>query len=396
MSIFNATHKYETIKLRPEDELLLCCARTDVNPEIRDKVLFLIQKKLDWDYLLDLASRHRLLPLLYHNLNLICPELVPEDILGELKDYFNVNVCKNLMMTGELIKVLDLLESEGITAIPYKGPVLASMAYGNIGLRQFNDIDLFIDKSDIQNIIKLLTSNGYKLLFGAKNLDDLTYIKTQRECLFVSNNGILIEFHWNSQGPHISIKNSQNLLYDPKELVEINMNNQNILSFSPENLLLILCLHNAKHHWDYLSWICDISELIQTSDINWPQVIEKADKLGIKRILFINLILVRNILGLNISEEISYHIVSDSKAKKLSFQIEGRIFNQKSVNIFEKSLFDLRKRENVLYAVNDCIKSLTSPSYADFKDMFLPKFLFPLYYLIRPILLLKRYGKGPL
>ena len=130
MLIFNATPKYETVKLRPEDEILLCCARTDVNSEIRDKILFLIQNEINWDYLLKLAFRHRLTPFLYHNLNYICSEMIPGDILNELNERFNANVRKNLMIAGELIKVLNSLASEGITAVPYNEPVLASMAYG--------------------------------------------------------------------------------------------------------------------------------------------------------------------------------------------------------------------------------------------------------------------------
>ena len=51
-----------------------------------------------------MASIHRLTPLLYYNLNAICPEKVPEDVLMKLKNYFHINVQKNLLLTGELIK----------------------------------------------------------------------------------------------------------------------------------------------------------------------------------------------------------------------------------------------------------------------------------------------------
>ena len=45
--------------------------------------------------------------------------------MEHLKAFFQKNAHKNLMFMGELLKILDLLKSDDITAIPYKGPLLA-------------------------------------------------------------------------------------------------------------------------------------------------------------------------------------------------------------------------------------------------------------------------------
>jgi len=244
MSIFNATNKYQTVKLRFEDELLLCCARTDVNPEIRDKILSLIENDLDWEYLIGMASRHRLMPLLYHNLNSICPEMVPEDVLGELKDNFNANVRKNLMMTGELIKVLNLLESDGITAIPYKGPVLALMAYGNIGLREFGDIDILINKSDALTARNIMVSQQYEL-DSFIDVEHSIYMKLDSEYRFLNkNNGAKIEINWSFEGLFFSFGNNPEFLFN--DLERYNVNSLNFNTFSSVNLLIMLCIHCAK------------------------------------------------------------------------------------------------------------------------------------------------------
>ncbi len=47
---------------------------------------------------------------------------------------------------GELCRLVKIFQSENITLIPYKGPILSIQAYGNISLREFGDIDIFIDK----------------------------------------------------------------------------------------------------------------------------------------------------------------------------------------------------------------------------------------------------------
>ena len=56
------------VKFLPEEELILCCARTYLNHEIENKISSLLKKDLDWSYILDTAHIHKLMPLLYLNL----------------------------------------------------------------------------------------------------------------------------------------------------------------------------------------------------------------------------------------------------------------------------------------------------------------------------------------
>ena len=78
-------------------------------------------------------------------------EEVPENILKSLKLNFNRNVKNNLLMLGELIKLLNLFEKQGLNVIPYKGPILAIYAYKNLALRQFDDLDIFVNKNDFKS-----------------------------------------------------------------------------------------------------------------------------------------------------------------------------------------------------------------------------------------------------
>lgn len=174
------------------------------------------------------------------------------------------------------------------------------------------------------------------------------------------------------------------------------MNNYKFPTFSPANQLLILCIHNAKHNWDGLSWICDLSEFLKSQrDIEWSEILEKAEKLCIKRVLLINLKLAVDLFELKIPDEISYLMNDDKYVKKVSNQVKNRFFQEKdkSLNIVDKFILDLTKREKIKYGLMDCVKGLTRPTYLDFKDVSLPESLYPVYYLIRPFLLIKRYGK---
>src|SRR5690348_18187962 len=125
-----------------ECELLLCCARTKASPETLTRIRELTTYDLDWDYLFNLARRHALIPLLYVNLAREGADLIPSSFLAKLKTQYQENYARNIILTDELCRLIDIFKKAGIEAIPYKGPALALFAYGDLGLRRFVDLDL--------------------------------------------------------------------------------------------------------------------------------------------------------------------------------------------------------------------------------------------------------------
>lgn len=385
------------IELRVEDQLILYCSSNNLNPKLKDKISLLCDNDLNWDYIDYFTARHRLKPTLYYNLNSICPEKVSDDILNKLKTFYQNNVHKNLLLTGELVNVMELLKNNGITAIAYKGPVLALQAYDNIGLREFGDIDLFIDKTNALNVKKIMLNHGYELYPSLNFKEDAYYLKFITEHSFINkNNGTIFEIKWKFEGDFISFPTNHDFISNKS--YKQNINGFKLNTFSPESQIQVLCVHSAKHDWKKLSWICDIAEFIKRENIDWEEIIVSSKKLGIKRMIIVNLILARDLFNLNIPAEIKNEINKDSTATKIARNIKKQIFieQKESLNLFEKFFLDFRKRESIFYGIKDCFNSFTKPGYRDFNDFPLPEPLFPLYHLIRPFLLLKRYGKKPL
>lgn len=375
--------------LRSEDEVLLCCARTKINNENKNRIVSLINEDFDWNHLIQMAKRHKLMPLLYYNLNSICPEIVSENVLSDLKNFFSDNIRNNLLLTGELIKILKLLELNEITAIPYKGPILSISIFHNLSLRQFVDLDFYIHKSDALKVKKLLISKGYKPFFNT-NIEDSIYIKTQSEYKFSNEKGFLIEFHLNFQGSFFYLPVSP--LFLCNDLDTVTLNNSEILTFNNENLLLILCMHSASHDWDFLSRVCDISELIQSREINWNEIIKKAEILRIKKILFINLIIVKELFETEIPDDILTQIEIEQSLESISKEIIIDYFlDVNELNLIKKSLFDLKKREHIFDGIKDVFLSIFTPTSVDFNLVKLPESLFLLYYFLRPFFLFKRF-----
>src|SRR2546425_584538 len=102
-----------TSSLRPEDELILCCAR--MGQELA-RITELLQADLDWPYLLRTARRHGLLPLLYSRLKSLGSDVVAKNSIDYLRKQFEHNTRCNVILTTELLELLNLFHAHGIAA----------------------------------------------------------------------------------------------------------------------------------------------------------------------------------------------------------------------------------------------------------------------------------------
>lgn len=376
-----------------EIELLIYCARTNVDQKTKIKIIQLVQENLNWEYLIQKALTHGLIPLLYYNLNQICPEYIPNEFSRDLKSQFNFNTNKNLLMVAELLNILRLLKNNGIKAVPYKGPVLADLIYGNIAFRQFGDLDIFVPKNNIEKAVDIITSNGYESQIKLKKSQELAFLKYLREYKLINvENQIKIELQWKFSVPSISFNsNFENLIFDNKfELT--NFYNHQFLNFSNESMFLILCMHNAGHYWGKLKWICDISEFIlATKSLDWKMIKINAKKLGILRIVYINLALANKFYALNF--DIEKYFKLDKSAESISSRIYDRIMyhHQNQFNFLEKVFLKVRMRENLNNKLIDFSNALFYPTLNVIKNNYLPKRFIKLYYILRFIDLINRY-----
>src|SRR4051812_43435940 len=104
-----------------ELQLLLHCARSQVDAE---RIRALVKGGINWQRLLELATQHRVRPLLMRNLKSVCWDAVPSTAQLELDSFYKVSVVRNLFFTGELLRLLDVFRKNDIAIAAFKGPVL--------------------------------------------------------------------------------------------------------------------------------------------------------------------------------------------------------------------------------------------------------------------------------
>src|SRR4029453_11950155 len=114
-----------------EIDLLLKSSRMVLSPSREARIRNLLRREIDWGFLIQSAHYHRVVPLLYRTLSRVSPGLVPEHAMATLRKKFQANTQHNLFLCSELIQILDLFDRQQVRAIPYKGPMLAAVLYGD-------------------------------------------------------------------------------------------------------------------------------------------------------------------------------------------------------------------------------------------------------------------------
>jgi hypothetical protein len=310
----------------PEKELLLLCTRTTVDADTAARIKIRLRNEINWPALFETALRHGVMPLLYRSLNNTCPDGIPKVFLGRLRDAFYANAAHNAVFSGELLKILRLFETNGIFAVPFKGPALAASVYGNPALRQFGDLDILVRPEEAEPARDLLISNGYQDTSQLSDRHRAAFYRARKVYELVRrDNKILVELHWSvtSWTFFFPLKPS----YVWERLVTGSLENTAVRMLSPEDLLLVLCVHGAKHYWSKLGWICDVAELLRVqSGLKWTDVLLQARQLGGTRILYLGLFLAHVLLDAELPREVWQEINSDPVVFQLAAEVQTRLF----------------------------------------------------------------------
>ncbi len=377
---------------RPENELLLRLARPDRNVARAERVARLLRADLDWDYLIALADRHGVMPVFDYNLSSMGTGLVPVQVLAKLRDYNQENTRHSLFLTAELLKLMDLLETHGIRAVPFKGPTLALYAYGDVALREFSDLDILVHRQDVLKVRKLLVGEGFKPTPELTSTQEAALLRFDCAYNFSNDKNVVFDVHWNFAAPH-SFALDLNGLWGRLETVTIG--GKQLPTLSGEDLLQVLCLHGFTHFWERLGWICDVAGLIELQkDIDWESVVNNTTKQGSRRILSLGLMLASDLLEAPIPLEVLQIEQKDVVVRTLAEDLKRRLFagEPSSSGIIDGALLQLKMRERKRDRIAFGLRLAATPRVYDWMLVPLPNWLFFLYYFLRPLRLAGKYG----
>jgi len=348
----------------------------------------------DWETLLRLADEHGTSSLLYQNLARWA-DVIPSAVLASLRERYESNVHKSLFLARELIRILDCLDSLGIDAIPYKGVALSEVYYGDMALRQPGDIDLFVRKRDVARIKGAVRELGYTERVPIPQDAEEDYVASGYECSFDSPAGRgLLEIQWALQPRFYAVDFDMNGLFE--RAVNVTIAGRSVKTPSPEDLLLVLSVHAAKHVWGRLIWLCDIAQILRRESLDWDWVQLRARDFGVERIVLVTVLLAHRLLGMKMPLPVEPGILADRAARDLADEIAAAMAAGVSYDVQQLSYFRLmiRLRERRADRLRFLARLALTPGPGEWEAVHLPRFLFPLYRLVRLVRLVSRFARG--
>jgi hypothetical protein len=379
----------------PEAELLLCCARTSLDAQHLERARTLLGGVIQWDELLRMAWLHRVLPLLYWHLWQIGRDTVPEPVLDKLRTVFSRNAGRNLRLMREVHEILGLLAANHISAIPYKGPVLAQQIYGNLALREIGDLDIMVRKEDFAGAQALLRRRGYQPQEQLTAAQERIMLRSDcNQVLVHQQTGEILELHWAITGPRFT---------SPVDLDELwvrvehkTVGRTRVLALSPEDLLLVLCYHGSRHMWERLEWITGVAELVRTGDLDWDLTVRTAERHGSRRMLLLGLTLAHELLDARVPQEILRLAEADPGLAAPATWVREHLFSGEDAWSHSFGMqfhrFQLSVKERLRDRIRYGCHAIISPAKEDWRAVPLSGALSPLYSLIRPVRLLASYS----
>lgn len=377
--------------LNNELSFLIACCKVEPSVEDIERIhTYVNSERLDINALISLANQHGVLPLVYKTIKNIVENdsSLNAEILTVLKTHYLSISQRNMLMSAELIRIMKLFEDNSIKAFAFKGPALAQMAYGDITLRQYCDLDIMVKKEDIYKIDRLLKDRGYQRIVKLSPIQEKVYIQNTKDLGFYhKKNGLHLEIHWSLFNKDYPLQFDSDNIW--KDLQTIKINQEEIKTFPIEELLPYLCIHGSKHLWDRIEWIKDIDLLIRKQNIDWETVMKKIDGSGFEVMICLGLFLAMHVFKAPLPKNIIDHIADIKVLDTLSDFVLQNWESPK--NMFQRThamlkfFPDIKKKS--LYLHNILIK----PSLNDYWFIDLPKPLYFGYYFVHPYLLLKKY-----
>jgi hypothetical protein len=381
--------------LSPERELVLLCARPNLDEAASARVREILRGPLSWPGVAATTHDHHVETLLHENLKLAGGGLVPAEWTGNLRESARKAAGMSVLLSSELLRICEIFEKEGVPIVPYKGPVLSQLAYGNPSERRFVDLDFFVPQKEMPRARDLLESGGYEAKFGIPDPS------TRRR----ENIPGQYAFFRPATRAQVELHTERTLRYFPvplrfekmsRRLIAVELCGRPVRTFSIEDTLVMLCVHGSKHFWERLLWILDVAQLVRSREVDWTLLKAISAELDSTRVVLLGLHLAHDFFGAPLPAQLRDEIGRDRAiqelAKKVGEQFAG--ISGPAVGAVPRALLRIRMRDGIGQGLRHTWHLALSPTESDRQKVSLPLWLTPLYILVRPWRLLREYGSG--
>jgi hypothetical protein len=274
------------------------------------------------------------------------------------------------------------------------------LAYGRLGLKSANDIDVLVERDQLAAASRALQADGWVRMLPPADLTGYLlerYLDLSKDVVFVhEERSLLLELHhrlaWHDTLAQVDTAS-------PRQDVAI-FPGRTVPTLSDEELFIYLSVHGGLCQWMRIKWLADLGGFLSTQT---PAEIDAMHRAacarGARAFAGQAIRLCHLLFATRVSAALLATLEADRDVRRLCAgtlaAIERpRAMENELVPIVRSFLFRLRMQSGWRARANSVARGWIRP--ADLSLLRLPRRLFFLYYLVRVPLLIVRRASGRL
>jgi hypothetical protein len=284
----------------------------------------------DWRDFARACDYHQVTPFVYCRLLSLAGIAVPPRLLEHMRARFLEVSCRNYHLAKQLVELTSRLEEHEIPVMAFKGPTLAMVAYGDLALRWYQDLDVIIRPEHLGSALGVMTRCGFEITpdwWNPCRPENPRYIARYHEiALRAPDKSYFVDLHW-----QLADHEARAFRLDVGEVwsraERISLLQTSVSTLSREDLFLALCCHGAWHRWGRLKWLLDIAELLRHAEtLNWSHI----EKMTGNRPLMaasarLGILLARDLLEIDLVGETTRILPATERTRTMAAAIRNEI-----------------------------------------------------------------------
>ena len=252
----------------------------------------------EWEALIDLASKNEVSQMLFTALR--TKQITPPPIIDDrIRNIHLASVIQNSKRYHDLAQILQAFESAAVTVVPVKGAWLGEEVYSNIALRGMGDIDLWVDRSEINLARTAMESLGYLSSSSRTDRPRELLEELVGEIQFFKFGSAMVELHWTIyQGEwlrHVS-RIDEKYIWQRTLTYRGNYARQ----LAAEDAIIHIAIHLAVNHQMSMSGLrtmLDLDAVRHKLTVDWETVALRAKDWRVATAMWIVLSMLAHIFG---------------------------------------------------------------------------------------------------
>lgn len=378
--------------MTPSNELalLLSCARARLGVPGDRALDEHVVGGLDWVQFIRLCRAHSMLTLVRGQLDQRLQH-APASVMRAFAQAEIEPVARTALLSQELGRVARVLNDAGVPVLAYKGLALSLQAYGDVRARTFQDLDVLVRPTDFRRARSALLDSCYRTSgAGRAEPHPVMFLSECDETLIHQTSGLVVELHWAVTPPYFGVR------YDVDDLlrrsVPLAAGDLTLRAPRPEDTVVLMSINGVKDGWGRLETVMAVAEIVRREpDLDWDLIWRIAAKAGARRMLRIALELVALLFEIPLPAHVRGRSDLDPGAQAIAAQVRDRLYaNPMTAPDWRGRLnFVLRAHDSQARRIGLLLRRALTPTERDVATFPLPTSLWPLYYLLRPIRLLR-------